>query len=242
MSTVSTEQNVPITPLPPPTFTPTATATVGPVTPYEPSLKDWFLLPIKRMVAGFRGVRTKAQQAEQSAAGSFGILKLVLVAVLAGFVGGCGSGFAQKVNFSGWSMPSLGWLWPGNWGWHSPFHPAAPINASGLHVMIVYDNKVALPKDQSTAISSGDVRDFLNANCAKDSDGKTAAFRIWPSDVPATAIANEDPIWKTAFESVSGKPLPYIIVSNPQKGGGYQGPLPPNTDSLLSLLKQYGGP
>ena len=117
--------------------------------------------------------------------------------------------------------------------------PPAPIPADGYRVLIVYDAKQlsSLPKDQLNAMYSGDVRLFLNANCAAGPDGKTKEWRIWDVNENVSAVPK---LWQDAHARAKGAKdfkAPWIIVSNGTTG--FEGPLPANTDDLLTLLKKY---
>lgn len=115
----------------------------------------------------------------------------------------------------------------------------SPIPAKGLHVLMVYESKdlSKLPKEQLHVLYSEQIRSWLNAHCAPAPDGKTKAWRIWDKDVQT---AGEDKLWQEAMARPR-KSLPWIIVSNPDRGGGYEGPLPANTGEMLDLLQKFGG-
>jgi hypothetical protein len=118
-----------------------------------------------------------------------------------------------------------------------PPAPPAPIPADGLHVLVVID-AARLTAGQAAALNSQAVRAYLNATCPKGPDGKTAEWRVWDKDVDP---ANESQLWQDAFARTKGKALPFIVVSNPQKGGGFEGPLSADAGALLALLKKFGG-
>lgn len=115
----------------------------------------------------------------------------------------------------------------------------APIPADGLHVLLVYDKSDLgkMPKGQELALRSDAVRAYLNGHCPAGPDGKTKSWRLWDREVDATG---ESKLWQDAFKRPRTG-LPWIVVSNPQKGGGYEGPLPADEDGMLKLLKKYGG-
>lgn len=104
--------------------------------------------------------------------------------------------------------------------------------------MIVVDtNEMSkMPAAQQLALSSGDVRSYLNATCPLGPDGKTHEWRIWDKSVNAS---NESALWQAALKRAEGKPTPWIVVSNGTTG--YEGALPANAADLLTLLKKYGG-
>lgn len=170
------------------------------------------------------------------------LLVTLLVAVLAGFVGGKAA--TGNFHFPSIDTSGCGWIFPWNWHWPTPGpNPGpgptptpAPIPAAGLHVLVVGD-EAKMTGDQINALKSTEVRTYLNSTCPKGPDGKSAEYRIWPSTVDTT---NESQVWKDAFARTTGKTYPWIIVSNPGKGG-FEGPLPADQASLLTLLKKFGG-
>jgi hypothetical protein len=119
-----------------------------------------------------------------------------------------------------------------------PNPPApAPIPADGLHVLVVIDG-AKLTAAQADALDGQAVRSYLNATCPPGPDGKTKEWRVWDK---GTDPAAESKLWRDAFARTQGKALPFVIVSNPQKGGGFEGPLPADEAALLALLKKFGG-
>src|SRR6185312_15816514 len=111
------------------------------------------------------------------------------------------------------------------WPWHWPVIPQpgpgpapkptpAPIPVSGLHVLVVTDRTTALTPAQQLALSSGDVRSYLNQTCPAGPSGQ----KEWRFLDKSADLTNESPLWQEAFKRTSGKPVPYIIVSNPDKG------------------------
>jgi hypothetical protein len=115
----------------------------------------------------------------------------------------------------------------------------APIPAAGLHVLIVYESAEVgkLPAAQEAILYAQSIRDYLNAKCPVGPDNKTKEWRIWDKDV---ATAGESKLWQEALKRPRAS-VPWIIVSNPAKGGGFEGPLPANVADTLTLLKKYGG-
>jgi hypothetical protein len=93
-----------------------------------------------------------------------------------------------------------------------------------------------LPPAQALALTSQDVRAYLNTKCVAGADGKTKEWRVWDKDTIADA---ETPLWQAAFKRAAGKTLPWIIVSNGKTGT--EEALPKDAASLLALLKKYGG-
>lgn len=156
------------------------------------------------------------------------LILLSLVTFASGFAGG----IASRMPLPSFSLPVI----PSP----SPAPSPAPIPAKGLHVLMVVDSSATskLPAAQQLALTSGDVREYLNQHCPLGPDGHTPEWRLWDK---TTDAANESPLWQAALKRTEGKPMPWIIVSNPDKGGGYEGQLPANAADLLALLKKYGG-
>ena len=121
-----------------------------------------------------------------------------------------------------------------------PPAPPAPIPDAGFRVLIVIETAdlSKLPPAQALALTAQDVRAYLNAHCVAGADGKTKEWRVWDKDVDPAA---ETPLWQAAFKRAAGKTLPWIIVSAGGSKGGFEGPLPADSASLLTLLKKYGG-
>jgi hypothetical protein len=108
-----------------------------------------------------------------------------------------------------------------------------------LHVLIVYESAELskLSPVQQAILFNKDMREYLNTTCPVGPDGKTREWRIWDKDVDASA---ESELWQAALKR-DRKSVPWIIVSNPDKGGGYEGPLPATITETMALLKKYGG-
>ncbi len=111
----------------------------------------------------------------------------------------------------------------------------APIPDPGLHVLMVYESETTLTPPQRLVLTSQLVRDWLNTHCVKGPDGKTPEWRIWDANTNVTA---ESKSWQNAMARKRDK-LPWIIISNPSKGGGYEGPLPESISTAIEKLSQY---
>jgi hypothetical protein len=109
--------------------------------------------------------------------------------------------------------------------------------APAFRCLIVYESAdlSKLPPAQLTAITSAQVRDYLNTHCAVGPDGKTREWRVWDSD---TNVSAESPLWQKMMAKKRTK-LPWLYLGNGTKG--YDGPFPENTDRLMAILKKYGG-
>lgn len=115
----------------------------------------------------------------------------------------------------------------------------APIPAVGLHVLIVYESADLgkMSAAQQAILYAQSIREYLNTKCPAGPDGKTKEWRIWDKDV---ATDGESKLWQEAMKRPRSA-TPWIIVSNLDKGGGFEGPLPTNVADALTLLKKFGG-
>lgn len=113
-----------------------------------------------------------------------------------------------------------------------------PIPAKGMHVLIVFNSEDVdnYPKAQADVLSDYSVREYLRAKCTADGEaGDSKAYRIWDKDSDLTYVPEK---WKVAM-GLPRTSLPWIVIST--DSGGFQGPLPANSDETLKLLKKYGG-
>jgi hypothetical protein len=123
-----------------------------------------------------------------------------------------------------------------------PTPSTAPINGKGLHVLVLIETADApkLPPAQYNAIYGQEFHDYLDSKTPIGPDGKQHEWWILDKDSDVSALPDK---WKNAVkrakESKDFK-TPWIIVSNPDKGGGYEGPLPATKQEILNLLKKYG--
>ena len=111
----------------------------------------------------------------------------------------------------------------------------APIPDAGFRVLIIEDakNRIKLPKEQSAILFDKRVRDYFQTKCVTEPDNKTKAWRIWDKDTDASADLK---LWQDAMKRRRDS-LPWIIISDGKKG--YEGPLPKDVDSTITLLKKY---
>lgn len=110
----------------------------------------------------------------------------------------------------------------------------SPIDADGLHVLVLYQPHVNLPAAQNSILYGKKVRDYLEANCPVGPDGVTKQYRIWPSNVDARL---DHQLWQAALKRpIAG--YPWVIVGN-RKVGGYEGQLPENAEKFIELVSKY---
>lgn len=114
-----------------------------------------------------------------------------------------------------------------------PKDEAGPIPADGLHVIIVYDSKNALPHmTQESILYGAKTRKYLDENCIKATDGR-ASYRIWGNDINGYL---DSKLWGDAQKLAVE--LPYVVISNGKKGG-FKGPLPKTSDEFIKLIEKY---
>ncbi len=113
-----------------------------------------------------------------------------------------------------------------------------PSPSGSLRVLIVEETsqRSTLPPAQAIAITSGEVRDYLNSHC--DKERGTATWRIYDKDQDVT---NETKAWQDEFAVLKDEDLPTIAIKSGSRRWTKPQPLPKDTDSLLRLLKRYGG-
>lgn len=119
----------------------------------------------------------------------------------------------------------------------TPPQPAPPIAGDGNRVLIVYETGDKLPSAQAAVLTSGVLRDYLDAKCARDEFNPTGAYRIWDKDVKLDH-PSVSPSWKAAM----GRPrasTPWLIVSNGKTG--FEGPLPADVPATLAKIKSILG-
>lgn len=119
----------------------------------------------------------------------------------------------------------------------TPPQPAPPIGGSGNRVLIVYETGDRLPASQAAILTSGVLRDYLDAKTIKDEHNPTGAYRIWDKDVkldhPSVSAS-----WKAAMARPRAS-TPWLIVSNGRTG--FEGPLPKTVAETMKLLATYFG-
>ncbi len=117
-----------------------------------------------------------------------------------------------------------------------PTPTPAPIPEPGLRVLIVYESAELskVPSPQAAILTAKSVRDYLNAKCVVEPDGKTKGYRMWDKDV--VGVENDYPTWATAFKRPRAS-VPWLLVSNGT--AGFEGPLPGTPDAFVELVKKF---
>ena len=112
----------------------------------------------------------------------------------------------------------------------------SPFDDPGLRVMVLFESAEAAkyPAGQWTQLFSRSLRDFLDAACVKEADGKTAGWVLWDKDTDASAYF---PAFAKARPKVQPKSLPWIAVGNGRTG--FQGPLPATAAETQALVSKY---
>jgi hypothetical protein len=114
----------------------------------------------------------------------------------------------------------------------------APIDAPGLRVLIVFESaeRAKMPPAQDAILSSTTFRSFLNSVCADDPQtGTKKAWWMLDKDADVSGLAAP---WQAAMKRPRAA-LPWIIVSNKDRGTGFEGPLPADVDKATELVKKY---
>lgn len=115
---------------------------------------------------------------------------------------------------------------------------AAPIDLPGLAVLIIEESKDrrdSLPPEVRNYLwSTEDFHALLREKTIKAPDGKSA-WRIWDQNDIVTGAA---PYWQKAFARPRTS-VPWMIVSNPRKGGGWEGPLPMTKEGIRAKVLQF---
>ncbi|MBX7106371.1 MAG: hypothetical protein K1X57_19995 [Gemmataceae bacterium] len=117
-----------------------------------------------------------------------------------------------------------------------PTPTPAPIPQAGFRVAIIEESseRPRLPAKQLAILFSPKVRDYLNDKCVTGPGG-TKEWRIFDKD---SSMANESPIWQAVMQRPR-RSVPWIVISNGTTGT--EEPLPPDEESVLALLRKYGG-
>lgn len=122
----------------------------------------------------------------------------------------------------GWLLIALAVFSLAKGGGALPFTPA-PIDVPGLHVLIVEET------DDRSTIDKGQLAVLQTTQVKQEVAAAGGQFRQYDDD---NAPAAEP--WKTAM-SRPRQSTPWLIVSNPGKGG-FEGPLPASIDESLKII------
>lgn len=133
--------------------------------------------------------------------------------------------------------PTPGPTPPGPTPGPQPPLPPAPIPGEGNRVLIVYETGQVHPAAQAAIFTSGVLRDYLDAKCAKDAANPTGAYRIWDRDVDLSH-PSVSPSWKAAMARPRAS-VPWLVISNGRTG--WEGPLPADVPQTLAKLKSVLG-
>ena len=132
---------------------------------------------------------------------------------------------------------TIGFLPPGPGPGPTPPGPGPsppPFAATGLHVLMVYDDKNPMPSQQAEIFKNVPFRATLDSLTPISEDGKTHAWRMWPSSV--NDVSAEAKVWQDAW-GVTRKGLPWIVISNGTNGTSE--PLPPSISAVTALIQKY---
>lgn len=103
-------------------------------------------------------------------------------------------------------------------------------NAPGLRVLIVYPKRGNLPAEQQAIITGKRVRDYLDANTAKE--GGQGAYWILKTDEDVSALPQS---WQKAYGLATGDR--WVVAGNGAKWTSEA--LPADPDKMLELLGRY---
>ncbi len=120
-----------------------------------------------------------------------------------------------------------------------PVPPVPPGPVSGLRVLIVEETseRSKLSPGQMAVILGTPMRAFLDSKTPTGKDGHTHTWNIWDKDVDA---ANAEPEAK-ALLARPHPTLPWIVLADSAGKVAFEGPLPPDVDQTVALIKKYTG-
>lgn len=113
-----------------------------------------------------------------------------------------------------------------------------PTPDGGLRVLFVVESSANLNREQLHALNSVKVAAYLNAKCARGSDG-TPGWRRWD---PQQTVEHADPVMRQLWNDAKAealKSLPALVVASGKQAIVY--PLPATEGELMTVLKRYGG-
>lgn len=103
-----------------------------------------------------------------------------------------------------------------------------------LAVLVVYekDDLAKYSEGHKDILQGQEVRDWLEANCAKEADGKTKAYRIWDKD----ADGGKDRAPWAALMARPRTSLPWVVIAQGAEPA-YEGPLPAGPTEFIVLAR-----
>jgi hypothetical protein len=106
-----------------------------------------------------------------------------------------------------------------------------------LRVLVVYESAelAKMAEAQQAVIYGRKVRDWLNANCAKEGTG-WAAWRMWDKDVDASG---ESKAWQESLKRPRAS-VPFVHAFRGETPV-HEGPLPADADAMVTLLEKIKG-
>lgn len=109
---------------------------------------------------------------------------------------------------------------------------------TGFRVVFVYEKDTAMTKDQTYALNSPRINDYLNQKCAKDDKGRPS-WRKWDKDV--TLAATEVKVFQDLWPAIKPKlgTLPQVAIVRDSKVDLFA--MPADEQKTLELLQTYGG-
>lgn len=113
-----------------------------------------------------------------------------------------------------------------------------PTPDGGLRVLLVVESSANLTREQLHTLNSTKVAAYLNAKCAKGSDG-TPGWRRWD---PQQTTEHADPVMRQLWNDSKAealKALPALVIASGKQATVY--PLPATEAEALNLLKKHGG-
>lgn len=122
-----------------------------------------------------------------------------------------------------------------------------PVTDKGLRVLIVEDAqaryKLTRPQQSVlTAVGTGTVRDWMNANCVKGLNG-WPEWRVVDKDAD---MSRESPVWQAFYKAYQEQrskapaqlqPLPWLVASNGTEGTAC--PLGADANETLAILRKF---
>lgn len=123
--------------------------------------------------------------------------------------------------------------------------PVPPAPVVGPFGVLILENPTERGKNKGATdvIISPEVRAYMTAKCAKDTNGTTPKWRIMANDFTDEKVKAMGGTWSEWFaraKADSAGKLPWVIISD-GKAKGDSMPLPESVDAMLTLLKKYGG-